>query len=36
MTELTANVNWLAVIIGAVIAFVLGMAWFSPRMFGTK
>ena len=36
MTELTANVNWLAVIIGAVVAFVLGMLWFSAKMFGVK
>ena len=36
MTELTANVNWLAVIIGAVVAYVLGMFWFSPKLFGTK
>ena len=36
MTELTANVNWLAVIIGAVVAYALGMLWFSPKMFGTK
>ncbi len=36
MTELTANVNWLAVIIGAVISYALGMLWFSPKMFGTK
>ena len=36
MTELTANVNWLAVIIGAVLAYAFGMLWFSPRLFGTK
>jgi hypothetical protein len=36
MTELTANVNWLAVIIGAIIAYALGMLWFSPKMFGAK
>lgn len=29
-----ANVNWLAVIVGTVVAFALGMAWFSPKMFG--
>jgi len=36
MGEITANVNWLAVIIGAVLAFLLGWLWYSPRMFGTK
>lgn len=36
MGEITANVNWLAVIIGAVLAYVLGWLWYSPRMFGTK
>lgn len=36
MTELTANVNWLAVMTGAAVAFILGMMWFSPRMFGTR
>lgn len=29
-----SNVNWLAVIVGTALAFGLGMAWFSPKMFG--
>lgn len=29
-----ANMNWTAVIVGAVVAFALGMLWFSPKMFG--
>lgn len=29
------TVNWLAVIAGTVVAYGLGMLWFSPRMFGT-
>ena len=29
-----ANLNWLAVIVGTVVAFVLGMVWFTPKMFG--
>ena len=29
-----ANLNWLAVIVGAVLSFGLGMLWFSPVMFG--
>ena len=36
MTELIVNVNWLAVIIGAVVAYALGMLWFSPKLFGLK
>lgn len=27
-------INWLAVAAGTVAAFVLGMLWFSPRLFG--
>ncbi len=34
MTELTSDVNWLAVIVGAVVAYLLGWLWFSPKMFG--
>jgi uncharacterized membrane protein YhaH (DUF805 family) len=34
MEELTANVNWLAVIIGTVASFMLGWAWYSPALFG--
>ena len=26
--------NWTAVIVGGVLAFALGMLWFSPRLFG--
>jgi hypothetical protein len=29
-----ANLNWVAVIVGTIAAFGLGMLWFSPRMFG--
>ncbi len=36
MTELTANVNWLAVIIGFVLSFALGWLWYSPKLFGVK
>jgi hypothetical protein len=36
MAELTMGVNWLAVIVGAALAFALGMVWFSPRLFGAK
>ncbi len=36
MNELTTNINWIAVILGAVVAFVLGWIWYSPKVFGTK
>ena len=36
MGEITTNVNWLAVVIGAVSSFLLGWLWYSPKLFGTK
>ena len=36
MAEITANLNWLAVIVGWVLAFLLGWLWYSPTLFGTK
>ena len=36
MSELTADVNWIAVIVGFALSFLLGWAWFGPKMFGTK
>lgn len=30
------NVNWTAVIVGAVVSFILGWLWYSPKLFGTK
>ncbi len=36
MMEITANVNWLAVVVGAVAAFLLGWLWYSPKLFGVK
>jgi Protein of unknown function (DUF1761) len=36
MGELTANVNWLGVIVGTVASFLLGWLWYSPKLFGTK
>jgi Protein of unknown function (DUF1761) len=36
MQEITANVNWLAVIVGAVLSFLLGWLWYSPVLFGRK
>ncbi|MEM7300357.1 MAG: DUF1761 family protein [Pseudomonadota bacterium] len=31
-----ANVNWLAVIVGTIVAFLLGWLWYSPALFGKK
>ncbi len=36
MAEITANVNWLAVGVGTVLAFMLGGLWYSPKLFGAK
>ncbi|MDH3739814.1 MAG: DUF1761 domain-containing protein [Alphaproteobacteria bacterium] len=36
MGELTMGVSWLGVISGAVVSFLLGWLWFSPKLFGTK
>lgn len=30
------NLNWLAVIVGTVVAFLVGWLWYSPKLFGTK
>jgi hypothetical protein len=34
MEEVATDVNWLAVIVGAVLSFLLGWLWFSPMLFG--
>jgi hypothetical protein len=36
MAELTANVNWIAVIAGTILSFLLGWLWYSPKLFGVK
>ena len=36
MQEITANVNWLAVVVGAVLSFLLGWLWYSPALFWEK
>ena len=36
MGEITENVNWIAVVVGAVVSFLLGWLWYSPKLFGTK
>ena len=36
MGLLTANVGWLSLIVGAVLSFLLGWLWYSPKLFGVK
>jgi hypothetical protein len=34
--ELTEGVNWLAVVVGTVLSFILGWLWYSPLLFVKK
>mgnify|MGYP000633950919 CR=1 FL=1 len=34
MGEITMGVSWVAVIVGAVAAFLVGWLWYSPMLFG--
>ena len=36
MSELTEGVSWAAVFSGAVLSFILGWLWYSPKAFGPK
>ena len=36
MAELTTGVSWLAVVVGAVVSFLAGWLWYSPKLFGPK
>ena len=36
MVELTQNVNWMAVIVGVLLAFFASWAWYSPKLFGKR
>ncbi len=36
MEEITANVSWLAIIVGAVLSFLAGWLWYSEKLFGKK
>lgn len=36
MAEITMGVSWLAVIVGAVVSFLAGWLWYSPKLFGPK
>ena len=34
MGELTTGVSWLGVIVGAIVSFLAGWLWYSPKLFG--
>ena len=34
--ELLAGVNWIGVVVGAVLSFLVGWLWYSPKLFGAK
>lgn len=36
MGEITMGVSWLGVIVGAIVAFLVGWLWYSPKLFGPK
>jgi hypothetical protein len=36
MEAITAGVSWIDVIVGAVLAFLLGWLWYSPQLFGKQ
>ena len=36
MEEITANVSWIAIIVGAIVSFLVGWLWYSEKLFGTK
>ena len=36
MGDVAANVNWIAVVVGTVVSFLLGGLWYSPALFGKK
>lgn len=36
MSEITTNVDWIAVAAGTLVSFLLGCLWYSPMLFGKK
>jgi F0F1-type ATP synthase membrane subunit c/vacuolar-type H+-ATPase subunit K len=36
MESIILEVNWVAVIVGTILSFLLGWLWYSPKMFGVK
>jgi len=36
MNELVNGINWIGVILGFVLSFMMGYLWYSPKLFGPK
>lgn len=36
MQDIAGGMNWIAVIVGAVAAFLIGWLWYSPALFGPR
>lgn len=36
MEAIITDVNWLAVVVGALVAFLVGWFWYSDKLFGKK
>ncbi|MEY8118209.1 DUF1761 domain-containing protein [Falsihalocynthiibacter sp. BN13B15] len=36
MQEIFSGVSWAAVSVGAIVSFVVGWLWYSPKLFGVK
>ncbi len=34
--EIILSVDWVSVVVGAVVAFLVGWLWYSPKLFGIK
>jgi hypothetical protein len=34
--EMILDVNWLVVVVGAALSFILGAVWYTPSVFGAK
>lgn len=36
MTDILADISWIAVIVGAILSFLAGWLWYSPKLFGPR
>ena len=36
MSELASDINWAAVVAGAVMSYLAGWFWYSPKLFGER
>ena len=36
MSELTSDINWVAVVAGAVLSYLAGWLWYSSKLFGER